>query len=269
MLDLKNTTKRSSMSSSIVREPLNFGGFLKLLITFYKQFFLRGICYGLFVTAPSFIYTVIVGPISKGDATRGQIICYVIMASVSVLIANFGYIAISKACSQYYLGEPVDWKMANAVAKKNLWRFMGVSMIIGILFGLGLICLVIPGILVLMTYAVALPVVALENRTVLASLNRSEKLTSGNRWRIFGYLSVFGIFTILFGMLVAFVVAFFSGPENFAITYTYGSYVGQVCCFALMPLYTTLLYFDLCVRKQAATPQNMQVIEDEATTVLE
>ncbi len=256
------------MSSSIVREPLNFGGFFKLLVTFYKHFFVRGICYGLLATAPSIIFTIIVGSVSQKDMTWGQFLFYANIFSIGVLLANFGYIALCTACSQHYLGERVNWKLANAAGKKNVWRFLGTSLLIGILFGLGLICLVIPGILVVMNYAVALPVVALENKTVQDSLNRSKELTYGHRKRISGYLSVYGLFSILIGMFVVSVIAFFIDSENFGITYKFVFYGFEVITFALMPLYTTLLYFDLCARKEANTPQNLKVVEDEAGTVL-
>ena len=63
-----------------------------------------------------------------------------------------------------------------------------VSFIVGVLFSVGWMLFVIPGVIIALMFCVAVPVVMVEQRGVFASLTRSRALTRGQRWRILGLL---------------------------------------------------------------------------------
>lgn len=65
-----------------------------------------------------------------------------------------------------------------------------VSLAVGLLALLGFALLVIPGLFVMTIYAVAVPAAVAESLGVRASLNRSDALTKGYRWPVFGALLV-------------------------------------------------------------------------------
>lgn len=60
----------------------------------------------------------------------------------------------------------------------------------GLLVTLGFMLLIIPGLIVLTMYWVAVPAAVVEGTGVGVSLNRSAKLTDGCRWKVFGVIFV-------------------------------------------------------------------------------
>jgi hypothetical protein len=63
-----------------------------------------------------------------------------------------------------------------------------VAVVAGVLVGIGLFALVIPGLVLLTLWAVAAPVVVLERPPGLAALGRSRELVRGNGWQTFGVI---------------------------------------------------------------------------------
>jgi hypothetical protein len=67
----------------------------------------------------------------------------------------------------------------------------------GIGISLGMILLLVPGFILATMWAVAIPAAVLEERGVTSSLSRSQELTSGRRWRVFGAYLVAGLIMLV------------------------------------------------------------------------
>ncbi len=80
-----------------------------------------------------------------------------------------------------------------------------VAIVVTILFGLGfmlgLTVLIVPGILLLLTWFVVLPTVAVEDATILGSFGRSSELMRGMRWRLLVLLLLIGILWMVVSVL--------------------------------------------------------------------
>lgn len=72
----------------------------------------------------------------------------------------------------------------------------GVGFLAGLGFLLGLILLIIPGLMIATALAVAGPARVAEGPGVIRALQRSQALTKGNRWR------VFGLFVLVWGGVI-------------------------------------------------------------------
>jgi hypothetical protein len=70
-----------------------------------------------------------------------------------------------------------------------------------ILSVIGLMCCIIPGIIVAIYLYFYMYVYIVEGRGVVASLQRSYELVRGNWWSTFGYLLVFGIMSIIVSLI--------------------------------------------------------------------
>lgn len=110
---------------------------------------------------------------------------------------------ISLAVYHRYNQQPdslrVDWQgvMSRALP-------LCVTMLCVIVLGtVGVVALIIPGLIVLTVYAVAVPICVVESEGPGASLTRSAELTRGNRWPIFGLMMTFVIVCVLLDALVA------------------------------------------------------------------
>lgn len=93
--------------------------------------------------------------------------------------------------------------------KPRFARAFGVSCISGMGIICGLALLIVPGVLLIVRWAIALPAMMAEDLSLLESLGRSRDLTQGNRWPIFGLQLLMWIPTaLLIGLFVGLSVGF-------------------------------------------------------------
>jgi hypothetical protein len=79
--------------------------------------------------------------------------------------------------------------------------------------GSGLVCLVIPGLVLMARYWVAVPVAVIEAPGAMASLNRSEDLTEGNRGRVFAVVLLMMLAMIVAAFVVVFALGVLVAPR--------------------------------------------------------
>ena len=130
---------------------------------------------------------------------------------------------------------------------------IAVAIMSGILMMFGLVLLVIPGVLAAVWFAVATPVAAIEGRRNSDALGRSRDLARGHFWHV--------LLTVLLAMIIFFalaigasfalglVVAMLGLPERLVELVTG---VVMVPLFPLLGVSTSLLYFDLRIRREGA-----------------
>jgi hypothetical protein len=126
----------------------------------------------------------------------------------------------------------------------RLLPLMAVSIIVGLLVGLGLIALVVPGIILAIMYSLVAPVMMIEDVGISGSLHRSSRLVS-RRW-----LKTF-VFFFIIGMIVLFV--------SFAGT-LFGSPFGEFSWIAssiitaivgpILPISMTVYYYSMLAREE-------------------
>ncbi|MDD3693912.1 MAG: hypothetical protein PHC89_00760 [Candidatus Pacebacteria bacterium] len=110
------------------------------------------------------------------------------------------------------------------ISLKLYFSFLIVGIVYAIIIGFGFIALIIPGLILMSGLYMTQYLVADEKAKVMESFSKSWKLTKGNRWRIFFFLILIGIISIigaltLVGMIV--VIPFIS----IASTYLYNDIV--------------------------------------------
>ncbi|MEM7444706.1 MAG: hypothetical protein AAF414_15395, partial [Pseudomonadota bacterium] len=92
-----------------------------------------------------------------------------------------------------------------AVALTRTVPVLLVSIIVGILVGIGLVLLIIPGLYIAAMLSVAVTVVVVE-RTGLGSMGRSAELTRDYRWPVLGTIIVLFLCVLVLGIVLGFVV---------------------------------------------------------------
>lgn len=101
---------------------------------------------------------------------------------------------------------------------RRLGAALGVAIIAAICVALGLIALVVPGLILMTMWAVAIPAATIEQAGVGASLSRSSALTRERRWRVFGAVLVAGIITIVVSIIAASIAGAIAGAHSFLFT---------------------------------------------------
>jgi hypothetical protein len=99
-------------------------------------------------------------------------------------------------------GRPVGWREAMGVGLARGGRLLKAWVVSGALVLLGLVAGVVPGIVLMVRWAVLDAVVVLEDLPVMAALGRSAALTAGRRWPILATglacFAVYGLVAALF-----------------------------------------------------------------------
>jgi hypothetical protein len=135
---------------------------------------------------------------------------------------------------------------------------VAVSIMAGILIGLGALFLIIPGILIAVWTVVATPVAAIEGLKNSAALARSRDLTRGHFWHVLGTMLLAWIIVmgLLFGLAIALGMVFASIGVPQRLTELLTGLL-MVPLFPLIAVTTSLLYYDLRVRGEGADVQAM------------
>lgn len=103
------------------------------------------------------------------------------------------------------LGEAFD------VGVKMLFPLLGLGILAGLGIGFGFVLLIVPGIILMVMWSAAAPVLVAEKRGVFDSLARSRDLTRGYRWPIFGLLVIYLVLSWIIGVVVAGILFATSG----------------------------------------------------------
>lgn len=93
-------------------------------------------------------------------------------------------------------GEAIGWALNRFLPLLGL----GVVYMLGVLAGL--IALIIPGYILMVMWAVAIPACVVERTGPIDSLSRSSELTKGYRWQVFAIVIIFGIISGIIGNIV-------------------------------------------------------------------
>jgi uncharacterized membrane protein len=93
-------------------------------------------------------------------------------------------------------GEAIGWALNRFLPLLGL----GIVYMLGVLAGM--IALIVPGYILMVMWAVAIPACVVERTGPIDSLSRSSELTKGNRWQIFAIILIFGLISGVVGNIV-------------------------------------------------------------------
>jgi len=181
---------------------------------------------------------------------------------VTTFLSIFLY-AISQAATLYgafqdMRGRRFELGGAFGRAFARFFPLLGLVIVWGIAVGLGSILLIVPGLMLLAAFYVALPACIVEGLGPLKSLSRSRSLTKGHRWRVFGiYLLILvvgfiigGIINVLFAVMAGFVAA------------TLVALIWNAVFAAYNSVAITVMYHDLRVVKEGIDTDRIAAVFD-------
>jgi hypothetical protein len=140
-------------------------------------------------------------------------------------------------------------------ALSRLLSLLGSGIAAFILLMAGLICLVVPGIILAIMFSLVVPVVIIEGTGALESLGRSGRLVSKRWGRTFAVL----IIVVIIQGIVSGIATTISRPFGFA-----GSIIANVASafvLPLLPIATTFLYYSMIVKESRLVPSKVELIE--------
>ena len=158
--------------------------------------------------------------------------------------------ALSQAIILYGAFEAMRGRRVDLMASfQNAWRrflpVIGAGLFVTFLAGLASLLLIVPGLILLTMWYVAIPACVVEQTGPWKSLSRSAALTKGNRWKVFGMLALLIIISLIGGALI--------GVLALAVGATLGL-LADLILSAVIGAYSAILgvvtYHDLRVAKE-------------------
>jgi hypothetical protein len=218
----------------------------------------------LLVGLPGVIMYLLLGESAGANATPDEALAvftspiFWLGMLVSIITGFLLQASVVRAAIKDLKGEKVDIQSNLMVAIGLLLPMIGLSLLVGLIVGIGMLFLLIPGIIAYIVLIVSVPVLVEERKGVVESMKRSAELTKGSRWSIF----LLGLLMLVILMVVAMVFGFVIGLVSFG-----SALLGGILNAVLSSIFGLIsavvlasLYVELRTVKEGATVESLGAI---------
>ncbi|MGA1212271.1 MAG: YciC family protein, partial [Solirubrobacterales bacterium] len=180
---------------------LDIGGVFSRTGDIYKQAFGTVWVVALILLVPM----VILNAIADGNGWFLNLIASVYQIVATVWLAG----TIVKIVEDVESDGVVDASVGElfGLVAPRLFSLFLLSLVVGILVGIGMIFFIIPGVILALMWIVSTPSMMVENKGVFESMSRSSDLTRQNRMRILGVGLLLIVAYIVIGLVVVLLAA--------------------------------------------------------------
>ena len=204
--------------------------------------------------APVFIFGLMTGVITtsasdlQSDLSSADILPLILHTLVSLLAYSLIYGASSLGTVQALQGYRPNIGECLGHGFSVMFPVFLVNLLISFIVMFGMLLLIIPGLVIMVVYAVCAPVAALERTGISETLSRGAQLSKGNRWGIFGIFLIHLASVLVFYSVIE-ILPFIAGSAGatlavileFIIDVALGSFFAVVWC---------VTYYDLRTAKE-------------------
>lgn len=173
---------------------------------------------------------------------------------------------VVKAAVNGFNGKPTAFRDAFDAGVRMILPLLGLAIIVGLGTVLGFMLLIVPGVILMVLWSVAAPVVVVERRGVMASLQRSRDLTRGHRWEVFGLLVIYMVLSFVIGLFaeglgLATGGTFGTGSPIMAVNLVVGPIV-NVVSGVVASAGVAALYYELRTAREGVGPEVLASVFD-------
>jgi len=174
-----------------------------------------------------------------------------------IVLSTLGQASIVHASFQDMRRRRVRLGESLNVGLRRLLPLIGLAFLAGILVLLAMILLIVPGLMLYVMWMVGLPACVVERLGSWTSLRRSQQLTKGHRWKLFG-LALLLLIPALGGLLIGLGLAAVAGP----IVALIGRWIWGAIVAALAAVVVAVAYHDLRVLKEGVDIEQIAGVFD-------
>ncbi len=193
-------------------------------------------------------------PEFDGDRLWAFLAGTVLVGIIAFIASQVATGACFKAVGGAYFDEQPDWRESLRFARSRIGSLLWLSLLFVLFLVPAFLAFVVPGVYLYVAWAVATPVLLLEDVRGRGALKRSRALVKGRWWPTVGVLV---LVALLSGLVQAVFLGLFAGVVSVSdneVAQAVADAVAQMASSALTtPLSAavlTVLYFDLRVRKE-------------------
>ena len=188
------------------------------------------------------------------DQVWAQFSAFLVVGLISFIASQLATAASLRILSGAYLGEEPGWRESLRFAASKLGSLVWLAVLLGFFLVLGLMACFVPGIYLYVAWAVATPVLLVEDVRGRRALKRSRALVKGRWWPTAAVLllSVIlaGIVQLSLSGLLAGVVEAGANDVVDAVAQAVANSAGSVLTTPFTAAVGVTVYFDLRVRKE-------------------
>jgi hypothetical protein len=177
----------------------------------------------------------------------------ILFALVGVLIYEIMAGALTRAAAGSVVGVEIDADASYRYGLARLGSILLIGILTGLAVGIGFIFLIIPGLFLLVKFAVSIPALVVENKRGTKAMSRSFELTSGHFWHVAGTVLLAAILT---GIVSGILTAPFSSGGWFLRAIA--ASIAQIVTAPFTALVAVLVYLDLRARKESLTSDGLR-----------
>lgn len=209
---------------------------------------------------PNLLATWAIGdPANPSFSSTAQAALVVVASLVSLITYHILQGALIQGAIADFSGKSASLAECVSTGLKHLLPIIAIALLMGLAVGLGMVLLLIPGIILLVMWAVAIPARVAENTGVFEAFGRSRELTQGNRWRIFLLLVVYFVLAIVISGLIGLMTGFNPGSSALGLI---SSLVTNTLTTVIAAVGTAALYFELRRTKEGVEAAELLAVFD-------
>lgn len=237
-----------------VLESMNVGMILDKAIHLYARDFLLLVA----ITAiPSVVYSVASSRIQAATTASSPfaVLGSLVMLILSTVLYGIAGGAMTVVVSSRYLGRHITFGAAYGAAFRKSGPIVGAKLLAALLIGLGFMGLIVPGIILALSYTLISPVIMLEQIKATESPRRSRLLMKGYRWQALLLFLVYGVVlypaTYLFGRLASAIVATTGGGLFVSLVSHVLVMLTTVLLGPFSSVLSVLIYYNQRIKKES------------------
>lgn len=173
---------------------------------------------------------------------------------LALVLGALGTAASTFVVSEHYLGRIIDTGAALRNAVGFLGRLVVLTLATGLVVGVGLIFLIVPGLILFSGLIVATPALVIENLPDASSaMRRSWSLSRDYRWKLFSAYALGFLFLLIPTIAISALAGMFGMSDESSSGLFFVQVVTallQILIYPFIYVVTTILYYDLRVRKE-------------------
>ncbi|EEG77964.1 hypothetical protein [Dethiobacter alkaliphilus] len=180
----------------------------------------------------------------------------IIFAIVGGILQAIAYGGLIKKSAEQIAGGDIEANDAFKFGVRKIVPALVGGLLVAVAVFLGFLALIIPGIYLIVSFAMYFHTIIIEDEGPLGGIRRSRRLIKGYWWRSLGVFILIGILTGIIASIVAIPFGLLSGfffvgnPTTYAIVNTLVNIPVHILITPLTAIAYTLYYYDLRVRQE-------------------
>jgi hypothetical protein len=252
---MTNTT----MSARFAESDFRVGPVITRSATILSQHFLIFFLIGVVANLPSLVVGLNGQSFTPGQAVSSERIVLLIVSGVlSYVLSMISQAVMLHASFQAMRMRPVNVGESLRVGLSRVIWVILLALLTGILAGLASLLLVVPGLILITMWWVAIPACVVERTGPWTSMKRSAALTKGHRWKVFGLLLL-----LIVGMgLIAGLLQLVLAQVGSQILVLLGTLLFGAITTAYYSIAVVMTYHDLRVAKEGIDIEQIASVFD-------